>query len=68
MLMSGKRKTTVRNDGQKLSMTVINEVSWELTKNDTDVWAHKQCNVTFLKMIILINKSILSLFKIIKVR
>ena len=49
-------------------MTVINEVSWELTKNDTDVWAHKQCNVTFLKMIILINKSILSLFKIIKVR
>ena len=39
-------------------MTVINQVSWELTKNDTDVWAHKQYKVTFLEMIMLINKSI----------
>ena len=27
-------------------------------KNDTDVWAHKQCKVTFLKIIMLVNKSI----------
>ena len=29
--------------------TVKNQVSWELIKNDADVWAHKQCKKTFFK-------------------
>ena len=29
--------------------TVKNQVSWELIKNDADVWAHKQCKETFFK-------------------
>ena len=45
--------------------TIKNQVSWELMKND-NIWAHKQCRGPFFKMIILINKSIVPIFKMIK--